>query len=450
MAGLLGNGWDDPQSAAIMALAGGLLRGDFGGGLLGANQAFAEAKAGQMRGLLAQAQLDETRAQTAERTASTAAKKAEMERQARIREALPGLFNQGGFTGGEAAPQSMGGIPMFSQPMGVTPMQARPAGFDVQGALRLGLDPETIAKYHGLTNLGRPKVARTVEVDDGRGGKATVQLDDYGQPVGSGLPGYIAPVQVNQGDRSTFVRPQPGVSLPINMSPSERASNALGWANNAISRERLAFDKSAPRGQIIETQTGYMLADPREGTARPMLDASGQQLKGKAADRQLTDSQAKANLFGSRMQEADRILREMEGKYSPMAVNSKMAAAEMPVIGGTAGYIGNLMLTESGQQAEQAQRDFVNAVLRRESGAVISPQEFANAQKQYFPQQGDTPKTLEQKRRNRQIAIEGLMAEVPTDRRGVPSLANPGLVPQTGGATGGWGGTDNDPLGIRR
>ena len=40
---LLGQGFEDPRSAAVMALAGGLLRGDFGGGLLGANQAYGQA-----------------------------------------------------------------------------------------------------------------------------------------------------------------------------------------------------------------------------------------------------------------------------------------------------------------------------------------------------------------------------------------------------------------------
>lgn len=41
---LLGQGWDDPQSAAIMALAGGLLQKNMGAGLLGANQAYQQAK----------------------------------------------------------------------------------------------------------------------------------------------------------------------------------------------------------------------------------------------------------------------------------------------------------------------------------------------------------------------------------------------------------------------
>lgn len=210
-----------------------------------------------------------------------------------------------------------------------------------------------------------------------------------------------------------------------NRTTERNASGQLSvaQANVGLRRAELEHSKSQPRGQFLETPTGYVLGDPRAGTVTPVVGPDGKQLQGKAADRALTDSQAKANLFGSRMQEADRILRGLDGKYSPMAVNAKMGAEKIPVIGGAAGYAGNLMLTEAGQQAEQAQRDFVNAILRRESGAVISDAEFANAQKQYFPQQGDSAATIDQKRRNRQIAIEGLMAEVPSGKRGVPSLS---------------------------
>jgi len=110
-----------------------------------------------------------------------------------------------------------------------------------------------------------------------------------------------------------------------------------------------------------------------------------------------------------------------------------MSAEKMPGVGGLAGAVGNAMLSEQGQMAEQAQRDFVNAVLRRESGAVISDPEFANAQKQYFPQPNDTPAVLQQKRRNRQMAIQGLEAEVPGGLR-VGGAQNP----PAGGASGGW------------
>jgi hypothetical protein len=61
------------------------------------------------------------------------------------------------------------------------------------------------------------------------------------------------------------------------------------------------------------------------------------------------------------------------------------------------------------QKYVQAQRDFINAVLRKESGAAISQSEFENARRQYFAMPGDSPEVIEQKRRNRMVEIEGLM-----------------------------------------
>jgi hypothetical protein len=199
----------------------------------------------------------------------------------------------------------------------------------------------------------------------------------------------------------------------------------------AVSRDRLAHEKQQPRGQFLETPDGYVLGDPRAGTVAPVLGPNGKQVQGKSADRALTDSQAKANLFGSRMQEADKILKDMEGKGSQLAVNTKMGMEKLPVIGAVAGPTANMLMSSDSQQLEQAQRDFVNAVLRRESGAVISDAEFANAQKQYFPQPGDSKQVIDQKRRNRQLATEAFLAEVPEAKRGVPSLKSSGVsVPQ--------------------
>ena len=90
--------------------------------------------------------------------------------------------------------------------------------------------------------------------------------------------------------------------------------------------------------------------------------------------------------------------------------------------------LGNYMISGDYQKFDQAQRDFVNAVLRRESGAVISTEEFDNARKQYLPQPGDTPEVLAQKRQNRQIAIDGMR------RAGGPAYTQPPVAqpPSTG------------------
>ncbi len=70
--------------------------------------------------------------------------------------------------------------------------------------------------------------------------------------------------------------------------------------------------------------------------------------------------------------------------------------------------VGNSLVSDDYQSFSQSQRDFINAILRRESGAVISPDEFKNARKQYFPQPGDSDKTLAQKAANRELAASGI------------------------------------------
>jgi hypothetical protein len=226
-------------------------------------------------------------------------------------------------------------------------------------------------------------------------------------------------------------------TLQNTQTPDNAASNARMAADNAASRavtirgqdkldERARETNAQGKTQIVETPEGFVIVDKNSGASRPAVGGDGKPLKGKANDRVMTDAQAKANLFGTRMKESDRILTELEGKYSPMAVNAKVAAGETPVVGGVAGAVGNAMLSSEGQMAEQAQRDFINAVLRRESGAVISPTEFENAKKQYFPQPNDGKKLLDQKRRNRALATSGMEAEVPGGFRTSPSLTNPG------------------------
>jgi hypothetical protein len=83
-------------------------------------------------------------------------------------------------------------------------------------------------------------------------------------------------------------------------------------------------------------------------------------------------------------------------------------AASIPAVRDSTAF--NMAASPQRQKLVQAQRDFVNAILRRESGAAISESEFNNAQRQYFPQPGDGPDVIEQKKQNRMLAIEGLMA----------------------------------------
>ena len=108
---------------------------------------------------------------------------------------------------------------------------------------------------------------------------------------------------------------------------------------------------------------------------------------------QYTEFAGQSAQFASRMTAADATLRELETVTDPVGVWGAMSG------GGT---------TEQ-RRVRQAQREFVNSILRRESGAVIADSEFQSAAQQYFPQPGDPPEVIEQKRQARQRSIQGLV-----------------------------------------
>lgn len=123
-------------------------------------------------------------------------------------------------------------------------------------------------------------------------------------------------------------------------------------------------------------------------------------------DKPLTEYQGKAVTFGTRAAEASNILNNLEGEYSTMSAN----------------YLPSFLNSTKGQQAQQAQHNFVNAVLRQESGAAINASEFDNAKKQYFPQPGDKPEVIAQKKRNRELVIQGFARQAGPGGRDVEEV----------------------------
>lgn len=114
------------------------------------------------------------------------------------------------------------------------------------------------------------------------------------------------------------------------------------------------------------------------------------------------NDQGKAAGFTDRMMGSEEVLRGLEGINSGYVNGALGAVAPMTP---------NFAKPEDRQKFEQARRDFTNAQLRRESGAAIAQSEFDNADKQYFPQPGDKPEVIAQKRANRQAAIEAMGRE---------------------------------------
>lgn len=210
------------------------------------------------------------------------------------------------------------------------------------------------------------------------------------------------------------------IGLRKDQAAQARAAAAENYAQAANARASAAktsqeTQQGAKAGQI-HVVTGpngeVVLVDKLSGTARQATGADGAPVvAGGKGPKPLNEGQAKALLFGSRMAIADELMNELasKGKLFPNIV--KQGLETVPLVGGGLSMAANFGATDAEQQVEQAQRDFINAVLRRESGASIAPTEFSNARIQYFPQPGDSPEVIKQKAANRRTAIEGMKAD---------------------------------------
>ncbi len=194
-----------------------------------------------------------------------------------------------------------------------------------------------------------------------------------------------------------------------------------------LSMEDLGEDFAAPSKPVNEFDLKYEQAlNAARGNPKLEQTIKSDYLKAKIT---MNEGEAKSAGFADRMKASNSILENEAIASSALDPTAKIKKS-IPLIG-------NYIVPKEFQQYDQAQRDFINAILRRESGAVISPEEFANANLQYFPQPGDDPATLAQKMENRQNAIAGVSrsagpAYTPTEIKVPPKSAkkaNIGSIP---------------------
>ena len=176
-------------------------------------------------------------------------------------------------------------------------------------------------------------------------------------------------------------------------------------------------------GQVVERDDGTFLVDTRTGQAKPVMGQGGQPLTG--GGKPLTEAQGNAVAFGARAIESNRIATDLEKQ------GVRNTGAIRTAVGGVAGmtpFVGeqleqgvrsafNVLPSVVGgtspeqQQVDQSRRNFISAVLRKESGAAIGVDEYKNEERKYFPQAGDTDKVIQQKQKARELAIEALKAQ---------------------------------------
>jgi len=158
------------------------------------------------------------------------------------------------------------------------------------------------------------------------------------------------------------------------------------------------------------------------GIEKQKLGMEYAKLQNELSGGKLTESQGNATGYGMRAKEANSLLNQLEttGTKDTGVVRSTIAGAfgATPIIGeklqqgvhATMNMLPSALggPNEAQQATDQARRNFVTAVLRKESGASISPSEFYNESQKYFPQPGDSESVIRQKQHARETAIKSL------------------------------------------
>lgn len=116
------------------------------------------------------------------------------------------------------------------------------------------------------------------------------------------------------------------------------------------------------------------------------------------------ESQFKAATFANRAEHAQNIYAQLEEVgFDPSKLSARIQA-KLPAA--LESFKSNPVKLQ-----ELAERDFISGVLRRESGAAISPAEFQEYGKMYFPRAGDSAEVKAEKAAARKDATDGLKRE---------------------------------------
>lgn len=185
--------------------------------------------------------------------------------------------------------------------------------------------------------------------------------------------------------------------------------------------------------RIGDTTYEYPPIDPVPAKIQPVMDPTGNPMPGlytgpdgKAhplpRNAAPTEAQSNARIYAERMKFAEDALGPLESQYDPTAL-MRLPQNEMF----------RVARSDAGNQYIDTKRNWISAALRKESGAAISTGEYEAADKQYFPQLGDSPQAIAQKKKLREL--------VQSEMRGIgtpPSVELPfagEISPPPGNAT---------------
>jgi hypothetical protein len=256
-----------------------------------------------------------------------------------------------------------------------------PEGRDARARLAIALEGMTMNPNQALVGeLQRGIQARETAAQR----NATVEWlksrgrDDLAAAIEGGLPAADA-LRI-----AMTPAPQPEAPSPQSAIAKLAADYRAGLINDE--QYQAGMQALAPQGMTIESDGagGFrMVQGPAAGGGRP-----------------LTEGQSKDNVYATRALGALEVLDPVSMELTSLA--GKVAGLD------PTGFIRGRIQSPEYQVAKNAGDEFLQAILRKDTGAAITSDEQALYGVTYLPQPGDGPEVLEAKRQARIRAVEAI------------------------------------------
>lgn len=274
---------------------------------------------------------------------------------------------------------------------------------DWKETLKPGLNRnQAIARLLEMQGSENPYISAAAPTLTGLLPKAAEE-EEYGTPFESGGQMYTMSKSGNVKPLN-LAAPTKQASLPSSVQEYEYAVKQ-GFKGSLADYEKMkAINVNVPAAETYGAMTTAI--DPVTG--QPIYVRGGsrgsiQRVEGfTPPPKAPTQEQVVAGTYANKIQDAENVLGKFGAgsPYKPPSVKEQFKA-DIPLIG-------NQLIDEPTQTYKVAERAFIEAWLRKTSGAVISPSEFEQARKQYIPQPNDSDAVLEQKRQARQRVLQGM------------------------------------------
>lgn len=174
----------------------------------------------------------------------------------------------------------------------------------------------------------------------------------------------------------------------------------LGKEKQALADDQIKLMAALSKNEQFDDSLKY-----KEAFLRAYRDKNDMQAANAAArmgkEKPASATANEAAGYARRLQQSDEIFQNLVNQGYQGLSRADQAMSYLP----------NEVQDPKAQQFDQSTRNFINATLRRESGAAIAPSEFQNAKQQYIPQPGDSAEVLAQKAANRAQVFQNFKTE---------------------------------------